>query len=119
MKRIVPVVLAAALAVSFAGLASAQDFDRGMDRRDVRIERRWRAPRPYGREFRQVRGRRFVVARLTPREARWLRMHRAHVRAREWRDGRLSFRERMRMHRRFERRDRWMGRDDWNDGGGM
>jgi hypothetical protein len=92
MKRFTMIVLAAAIAVSLAGVASAQPGCRGVDRRE------WRQ---------HVRIHRGVASgQLTPREARQLRMGQRHVRRMELRcraDGRIGPRERFRLHRALDR----------------
>jgi hypothetical protein len=94
MKRLTLVVLAVAIAASLAGAASAQPGARNVDRRE------WRQ---------QVRIHRGVVSgRLTPLEARRLRMGERHLRRMELRfraDGRLGPCERVRLHRALDRQD--------------
>ncbi len=135
MKRIVPVVLAAALAVALAGQASAQPDGPRMDRRSDRMQAREQrmnggecrrgdgatsfAPRIHRREIRQVmRIRRGELSgRITPGEGRWLRMHERHIRALELRarrDGDFSLRERARVHRALDRQSWRIRRMGWN-----
>jgi hypothetical protein len=94
MKRLTMIVLAAAIAVSLAGAASAQPGARGVDRRE------WRQ---------QVRIHNGVArGQLTPLEARHLRMGQRHVRRMELRcraDGRFGPREQARVHRALDRQD--------------
>ena len=94
MKRITMIVMAVAIAVSLAGVAAAQPGTRGLDRRELR---------------QQVRIHRGVAnGRLTPREARHLRMGERHIRRMELRaraDGRVGPRERVRLHRALDRQD--------------
>ena len=94
MKRITMIVMAVALAVSIAGVASAQPGTRRLDRRE------WR------QQERIHRG--VVSGQLTPREARHLRMGQRHIRRMELRaraDGRIGPRERVRLHRALDRQD--------------
>lgn len=94
MKRITMIVMAVALAVFIAGVASAQPDTRRLDRRE------WR------QQERIHRG--VVSGQLTPREARHLRMHQRHLRRMELRaraDGRIGPHERFRLHRTLDRQD--------------
>ena len=94
MKRLTMIILAAAIAVSLAGAASAQPGAWRVDRRE------WRQ---------HVRIHRGVVSgQLTPREARYLRMSQRHIRRMELRaraDGCIGPRERVRLHRALDRQD--------------
>jgi hypothetical protein len=124
MKRLIPIVMAAALAVSLAAAASAQPGPPRMQRPEWRGRMSMHAPglgRPAWRgrmfvrapglerrEWRQhLRIRRGVLSgRLTPREAGALRMRQHAIRGMEWRarrDGALTMRERFRMDRALDR----------------
>jgi hypothetical protein len=91
MKRIGLLLAATALAVSLAGVASAHPYN-GIDRREANQRMRIRQGVRHGD--------------LTWREARRLRagQRRIHrVERRRWADGRLSLRERARLHRMLDR----------------
>jgi hypothetical protein len=92
MKGLTMLIMAAVLAVTLAGPAEA-----GV-----------RAPRVDRREARQhLRIRQGVCSgRLTAREARALRRGQRHIRRLEWRaqsDGKVTLRERRRLHRALDR----------------
>jgi hypothetical protein len=87
MKRITLIIMVAAIAVSFAGVASAQPGTQRLDRREWRQHERIRQG--------------VYAGQLTPREARHLRMGQRHIRRMEQRfraDGRIGPRERVRLH---------------------
>jgi hypothetical protein len=92
MKRITMIVMAVAIAVSLAGVASAQPGARNLDRRELRQQVRIHQGMASGR--------------LTPCEVRHLRMGQRHVRRMELRcraDGRIGPREQVRLHRALDR----------------
>lgn len=92
MKRLTMIVLAAALTLSIAGVASARPCDRRVDRRVARQELRIRQGARAGQ--------------LTRGEFRRLRVHDRHIRRMELRaraDGRIGPRERMRLDRALDR----------------
>jgi hypothetical protein len=92
MKRLTILIMATALAVSLAGIASANPATPRINRRIVR------------QEVRIHRGMR--SGQLTPREAWRLQRGERHVRRMEWReraDGCVTPRERVRMHRALDR----------------
>jgi hypothetical protein len=94
MKRITMIVMAVAVAVSIAGVASAQPAAQGLDRRE------WRQ---HERIHQGV-----MSGQLTPCEARHLRMDQRHIRCMERysrADGRIGPRERVRLHRALDRQD--------------
>jgi hypothetical protein len=92
MKRITMIIMAVAIAVSVAGVASAQPDTRCLDRRAVR------------QEFRIRQGVR--AGQLTRCEAHRLQMSQRHIRRMELRaraDGRIGPREGARLQRAHER----------------
>ena len=94
MKRITMIIMAVAIAVSVAGVASAQPGTQRLDRREWRQHQRIHQGVASGR--------------LTPREARHLRMGQRHIRRMELRaraDGAIGPRERVRLHRALDRQD--------------
>jgi hypothetical protein len=94
MKRLTTIILVAALAVSITGLAAAQTPPRDPARRGVRQELRIRQGVRAGQ--------------LTRREACRLRSGQRHIRRMKLRaqaDGRITLRERARLHRALDRQD--------------
>ena len=92
MKRLMMIVLAAALTLSIAGVASARPCNGRVDRRVARQELRIRQGARAGQ--------------LTRGELRRLQAHQRHIRRMELRaraDGRVGPRERVRLHRALDR----------------
>ena len=92
MKRITMIVMAVAIAVSIAGVASARPGTRSLDRREWRQHERIQRGAANGQ--------------LTPREVRHLRTGQRHIRRMELcarADGGVGPRERVRLHRALDR----------------
>jgi hypothetical protein len=92
MKRITMTIMAIAIVVSVAGVASAQPGAQRIDRRE------WR------QHERIQRG--VASGQLTPREARHLKLGQRHIRNMELRaraEGRVGPCERVRLHRALDR----------------